>query len=83
FGFNILKLEYDLLRNALLVLESPDPEYLCLDCGNRAVIPFTSQDEELGIPYYSLTAKKCPVCSSKRLSPTGGTELILHQLEME
>ncbi|MDY0391332.1 MAG: hydrogenase maturation nickel metallochaperone HypA [Desulfobulbus oligotrophicus] len=83
FGFNILKLEQEPLRETLLVVESPDPEYVCLDCGKQTVFPFTLQEEGMGAAYYNFAAKTCPWCSSKQLSPTGGTELILHQLEME
>jgi hydrogenase nickel incorporation protein HypA/HybF len=83
FGFNILKQEQQPVRETLLVLESPDPEYVCLDCQKGAVIPFPQQSERLELARCGLSAKKCPWCGSKRLSPKGGTELILNQLEME
>jgi hydrogenase nickel incorporation protein HypA/HybF len=83
FGFNILKQDQQPLHETLLVLESPDPEYVCLDCQKRAVIPFPQQSDRLELARCGLSAKKCPWCGSKRLSPKGGTELILNQLEME
>lgn len=83
FGFNILKQDQQPLHETLLVLESPDPEYVCLDCQKRAVIPFPQQSERLELARCGLSAKKCPWCGSNRLSPKGGTELILNQLEME
>jgi len=83
FGFNILKQEQEPVREAVLELETPDPEYVCRDCDKVAVIPFPRQSERLELARCGLAAKKCPWCGSNRLSPRGGTELILNQLEME
>lgn len=83
FGFNILKNDHEKVREALLELETPDPEYVCLDCKKVAVIPFPKQSDRLELARCGLAAKKCPWCGSNRLSPKGGTELILNQLEME
>jgi len=83
FGFNILKQEREQIREAALELETPDPEYVCLDCAKVAVIPFPRQSDRLELARCGLSAKKCPWCGSTRLSPKGGTELILNQLEME
>lgn len=83
FGFNILKAERPETRGAILQLETPDPEYTCLDCNTLAVIPFSRQNEGLELVRCSLAARKCPWCGSSRLSPKGGIELILKQVEME
>jgi len=83
FGFNILKTERTVTREAALELEMPDPEYTCLECSKGAVIPWPRQSEGLELAMYGLAAKKCPWCGSNRLSPKGGTELILKQVEME
>jgi len=83
FGFNILKKDHEKVGDAVLELETPDPEYVCLDCKKVAVIPFPKQSERLELARCGLAAKKCPWCGSNRLSPKGGTELILNQLEME
>jgi hydrogenase nickel incorporation protein HypA/HybF len=83
FGFNILKQEREAVRGAVLDLETPDPEYMCLDCSKAAIIPFPRQSERLELARCGMAAKKCPWCGSNRLSPKGGTELILNQLEME
>jgi hydrogenase nickel incorporation protein HypA/HybF len=83
FGFNILKQSQQAMEGAVLVLETPDPEYSCLDCNKVAIIPFPLQSERLEMARCGLAAKKCPWCGSNRLSPKGGTELILNQLEME
>ena len=83
FGFTILKKDRAMTRGCILELETPDPEYTCLDCGKLAVIPFPQQSDRLELARCGLSAKKCPWCDSKRISPKGGTELILNQLEME
>jgi hydrogenase nickel incorporation protein HypA/HybF len=83
FGFNILKKEREQVREAVLELETPDPEYVCLDCTKVAVIPFPRQSDRLELARCGLSARKCPWCGSARLSSKGGTELILNQLEME
>ena len=40
FGFNILKKDKAATSDASLVLETPDPEYVCLSCDRTAIIPF-------------------------------------------
>lgn len=83
FGFNILKESLPPTKDAVLEVESPDPVYVCLDCHKVSIIPFahpsTSSESVLGGFY----PKKCPWCCLNRLSPKGGTELILNQVEME
>jgi len=83
FGFNALKASQEVTREAVLELETPDPVYTCLDCSKVAVIPFAMESDRLELARYGPTAKKCPWCCSNRLSPKGGTELILNQVEME
>ena len=83
FGFNALKQDHDPLWGAELVLETPDPVYLCLDCGRVSVIPFALPGEQPDAFRNDLFPKKCPWCCLSRLSPKGGAELILNQLEME
>jgi len=83
FGFSILKKEQEPVRDARLELETPDPEYRCLGCDKVAGIPFSGQSDRLDLACFGLPAKQCPWCGSNRLSPEGGVELILKQLEME
>lgn len=83
FGFNTLKQSMDLTRGAELELETPDPVYLCLDCGKVSVIPFSLPSDRLELSMTSPFPKKCPWCCLNRLSPKGGAELILNQVEME
>jgi hydrogenase nickel incorporation protein HypA/HybF len=83
FGFNIIKESDVVTREALLELITPDPEYTCLDCGTVAVIPFSLQTDRLESVLLGPAAKHCSGCGSNRLSPQGGTELILNQVEME
>ena len=83
FGFSILKKEQEPVCDAHLELETPDPKYRCLGCEKVAVIPFPRQNDCLELAHCGLTTKKCPWCGSSRLSPEGGTELILNRLEME
>jgi len=83
FGFNALKASHAVTRKALLELETPDPVYICLDCERVAVIPFATANDQMEMgPSYPYP-KKCPWCCLTRLSPKGGTELILNQVEME
>lgn len=83
FGFNVLKREQEPLQDALLVLSTPDPTYRCLACGQETTIPLPRQSDRLDPADTGPAAKKCPWCDSNRLSPSGGAELILNQLEME
>lgn len=83
FGFDNLKQSQDATRKTILVLETPDPVYICLDCDKVSVIPFAAPNASLERTFSSLYPKKCPWCCSNRLSPKDGTELILNQVEME
>jgi hydrogenase nickel incorporation protein HypA/HybF len=83
FGFNVIKASEEMTREALLELETPDPEYTCLDCGKVAIVPFFLQSDRLEAALLGPAAKQCSGCGSNRLSPQGGTELILNQVEME
>jgi len=83
FGFDTLKGALEVTRDAVLDLETPDPLYLCLDCNRVSVIPFAASEwspDPLAGGFYP---KKCPWCCLTRLSPKGGTELTLNQVEME
>lgn len=83
FGFQALKQEHPTTREAELELETPPPEHLCLDC--RAVT--TGLTKKPGAHprdfHDTMSRPLCSSCGSTRLSPQGGTELILKQLEME
>ncbi|WP_028579291.1 hydrogenase maturation nickel metallochaperone HypA/HybF [Desulfogranum japonicum] len=82
FGFNILKKEYQETKEAELILEKPTPEYLCLECQHiSAMEPAESQIP--GVAGIITGKHSCPKCNSDRLSPQGGTDLILKQIEME
>lgn len=83
FGFNALKEEHHSTREAELQLELPEPEYQCLDCQTISIFVLPSEDVRLGAARQHATEKKCSQCSSDRLAPTGGTDLILKQIEME
>ncbi|PID72397.1 MAG: hydrogenase accessory protein HypA [Desulfobulbus propionicus] len=83
FGFNVLKNDQPVTAEAELVLETPDPKYRCLDC-HTLTSPGCEQhaeDHMPGVAPHKVTV--CNNCGSSRLSPQGGTELILKQLEME
>jgi hydrogenase nickel incorporation protein HypA/HybF len=83
FGFNHLKKTRNATCESILKLETPDPVYICLDCDKVSVIPFLVPNDLMDMKYNCLNPKKCPWCCSNRLSPKGGTELILNQVEME
>ncbi len=79
FGFDALKQEQDPTKESVLVLETPPPEYTCLQCGNCFTCP-TGQVQE---PRPFTAALPCPDCESEHCTAKGGDELILKQLEME
>ncbi len=83
FGFDALKLDNPLTKEAVLEIEVPQPSYRCLDCGEIFDLEQEEHELDFGLPYGGFTNKDCPVCGSHRLSPEGGDELILHQVEME
>ena len=83
FGFDVLKKANPLTQGAVLELETPDPVYLCLDCGKLSAIPFSLPGNLLDGYSLSPHPKKCPWCCLNRLSPKGGNELILNHVEME
>ena len=83
FGFNALKQDHHPTATAELVLDTPAPEYICLDC---KTVNKEEARRAAGHPkavYESVNDKICSACGSNRLSPNGGAELILKQLEME
>ena len=73
FAFEALKKDDPALACARLELDRPAPRYLCLDCGGEAEIPLSPEQPE----------SRCPACDSPKLSPLGGTELVLRQIRME
>ena len=83
FGFNVLKKAQPQTAEAVLDLDTPDPTYVCLDCARVSVIPFSLPQASGELLSPSPFPKKCPWCDGRSLSPKGGTELILNQLEME
>ncbi|WP_448873661.1 hydrogenase maturation nickel metallochaperone HypA/HybF [Desulfobulbus propionicus] len=83
FGFNILKESMPQTKGAVLEVETPDPVYVCLDCNRVSVIPFAQSQSPSELALGGAYPKKCPWCCLNRLSPKGGTELILNQVEME
>ncbi len=79
FGFEALKREQKPTREAALTLETPSPEYCCLQCGKT----FTGSNSQ-AMPSRSFSADRpCPACGSEHCTTRGGDELILKQLEME
>lgn len=83
FGFNALKEEHHSTKEAVLLLELPEPEYQCLDCQTTTTIALPSTDVHLRAARQHMIDIICKHCSSTSLAPTGGTELILKQIEME
>lgn len=81
FGFNILKKEHAQTKNTELVIEIPTPTYRCRKCGEITIRETTSG---LSAHQYQLTGQiPCEHCGTIELTPEGGNELILQQLEME
>ncbi len=81
FGFNILKKENEITKDAELVLETPPPEFRCTECGSITSVASDPTDQLHKYPFTAPLA--CDQCGSPSLSPEGGGELILKQLEME
>ncbi|MBM9514294.1 hydrogenase maturation nickel metallochaperone HypA [Desulfogranum marinum] len=83
FGFNAIKQDHPPTATADLILETPAPEYICLDCNTINTGDAGTTNEHPKAVYETINDKLCSACGSSRLSPSGGTELILKQLEME
>ncbi|MCF6187193.1 MAG: hydrogenase maturation nickel metallochaperone HypA [Desulfobulbaceae bacterium] len=79
FGFDALKQEQSPTKESVLVLETPPPEYTCLQCGNC----FTSPAGQVQKPRPFSSTLPCPDCGGAHCTAKGGDELILKQLEME
>ncbi len=82
FGFDALKQESPVIREAVLEIDVPPPSYTCLDCEQV----FSLEQEHHGVgqmPHGGLSKDTCIACSSHRLAASGGDELILKQIEME
>lgn len=67
FGFETLAADNPLTKQATLEITESKPAYRCLDCNLTA----------------DTYAKPCPGCGSLNLSPEGGDDLVLTQVEME
>ena len=83
FGFDALKLDIPLTKAAVLEIEVPLSSYRCLDCKQTFNQDQEEPESEFGLPYGGFTNKSCPACGSNRISPDGGDEIILKQVEME
>lgn len=70
FGFSILAAESKLTKKTILEISQPLSSFVCLDCETM---------------HENLTKKPsfCPTCKGSALSPKGGNDLILLQVEME
>ena len=69
FGFDVLSADDKLIRGAQLLVICPPATYRC--CGCNA----TTEAE--------VRPEACPRCGETLLSPEGGDDLILQQVEME
>lgn len=69
FGFDILSEEDPLTSSASLIIETPPATYRCGGCGAKIV-----KDPK---------PAACPTCSEPLLSPEGGDDIILRQVQME
>ncbi len=83
FGFSVLKEHQPATKNAELLLITPAPEYRCLACNETTIIPLADKGDPVRLAGHNFSDKKCSQCGSNRLSPEGGTDLVLNQLEME
>lgn len=79
FGFEALKQEQKLTEQAILIIETPDSELTCQQCGNI----FSQSTAQAQVARAFPAAVPCPGCGSDHCTVKGGDELILKQLEME
>jgi hydrogenase nickel insertion protein HypA len=70
FGFEILSSQEPMLKDAELVIEIPEVTYTCTSCGHQETIAGPRPDQ-------------CAKCEEFFLTPSGGDDLILKQVEME
>ncbi len=70
FGFEILSAEEDMFKDAELIIEIPEVTYTCTACSHQEIIAGERPDQ-------------CAKCGDFFLTPTGGQDLILKQVEME
>jgi len=70
FGFDILSAEDELLKGAKLIVKVPPVSYQCTNCSHVEVTTGNKPDG-------------CPACGELLLIPSGGTDLMLLQVEME
>lgn len=70
FGFEILSSQDELVKGAELVIEIPEVTYTCTSCSHQMVIAGERPDE-------------CSKCGEFFLTPSGGDDLLLKQVEME
>lgn len=70
FGFEILSAQEPMFKDAELVIEIPEVTYTCTACNHQLVTAGERPDE-------------CTKCGDFFLTPKGGDDLILKQVEME
>jgi hydrogenase nickel incorporation protein HypA/HybF len=70
FGFDILSADDDLIKGAVLIVQTPEVSYRCSGCG-AAMVTASARPE------------KCLQCGDTLLVAAGGDDLILRQIEME
>ncbi len=70
FGFDILSVEDKLTSGAELVINTPPVTYWCTQCNHATKTSGSRPDG-------------CPRCGEIFLTPEGGDDLILQQVEME
>ena len=70
FGFEILSSQEPLFKGTELLIEIPEVTYTCTGCGHQEVTSGERPDH-------------CAECEDFFLTPSGGDDLILKQVEME
>ncbi len=70
FGFEILSSQEPMFRDAELVIEVPEVAYTCTSCAH---VQFTAGERP----------DQCSACGEFFLTPKGGDDLLLKQVEME
>jgi len=70
FGFEILSSQEPMFRGAELVVEVPEVAYTCTACAHVQITAGERPD-------------RCSACGEFFLTPEGGNDLLLKQVEME
>ncbi len=87
FAFDALKQDDVLFRQCMLEIQAPGPVFQCRKCGAKTAGQGRQANtvDQPGSAVFSWLSHEtaCPECGEKALTPSGGDEILLMQVEME